>query len=156
MDDTETLRFHPSMKNFLSFFILPIILAPAAIALIKLVLWKAMPFWPWMLAIIVAAGLLPFFGWLQTRFQSFEIRPESVMSRKGLISRFTAEIRLVDIRVVNVRQNMLQRILNIGRVGFASAAGGEEEVVFADVTDPIGIKALVQDRMKSLRPDGEE
>ena len=156
MDDKETLRFHPSLKNFLSFFILPFVLAPAAILVIKLVFWSAMPFWPWMLLIIVAAGLLPFFGWLQTRFQTYEVRPESVMARKGLISRITAEIRIVDIRLVNVRQNMVQRILNIGRVGFASAAGGEEEIIFADVPDPTGIKALVQQRMKSLRPEGDE
>ncbi|MFH2005623.1 MAG: PH domain-containing protein [bacterium] len=156
MDDNEIIRIHPSMKNFLSFFILPIALAPAVILLIKLVLWKAMPFWPWMVLILLAAGLLPFFGWLQTRFHTYEVRSESVMARKGLISRFTAEIRIVDIRLVNVRQNMVQRILNIGRVGFASAAGGEEEIVFADVPDPTGIKALVQQRMKSLRPEGDE
>jgi uncharacterized membrane protein YdbT with pleckstrin-like domain len=137
-------------------FILPIIGAPALILLLKYGIWKAMPFWPWMLIIIVGLGLLPGVAWLRTRFHTFEVRPESVLARKGLIARDSSEIRIVDIRLVNVRQGVLQRILNIGNVGFASAAGGEEEVIFGDVLDPFGIKKLVQDRMKSLRPEGDE
>ena len=156
VDHSRTRRLRPSLKNFLAYFIWPALGVPLLLVSVKGLLWRAMPFWPWMLGIIVIGGLIPAYGWLKTFFRAYEVRPESVMAREGLVSRYSSEIRIVDVRLVNVRQGIVQRLLGIGDVGFASAAGEQEEVVFAGVRDPQGIKMLVQERMKVLRPEGEE
>lgn len=148
MEDREILRIHPSLRNSLRLFLFPLLLIPAVIVTLRLTTWESMPVFPWMFLFVLAGLFFPAYAWLRTRFQTYVVRAGSVMSRQGLISRNTHEIRIADIRVINVRQSVLRRVLGIGDVGFASAAGDEEVVIFADVRDPERVKRVVQDLMK--------
>ena len=69
------------------------------------------------------------------------------------------EIRIRDIRAINVRQPVLKRIMRIGDIGFSSSAGDEEEVVFIGVANPEVVKTEVrrrQDADERRRQQGNE
>ncbi len=50
--------------------------------------------------------------------------------QRGLISKSSQEIRIPDIRAINVRKSGFAGLLGVGDLIFSSSTGGEEDVVF--------------------------
>jgi len=87
----------------------------------------------------------------------FNLDEKNIESRRGIIARNLQSIRIQDLRNVNVRQSIMQRLLGIGDVEFSTAAGGGIEVNFFGVDDPVGVKDLAQKLQgahKSTRTSG--
>lgn len=74
----------------------------------------------------------------------YTVDDEHIESRYGLIARDIKSIRIEDLRNINVRQSMWQRIFGIGEIEFSSAAGGGVEVVFSHIARPMELKQQVQ------------
>ena len=74
----------------------------------------------------------------------YTIDDKTIESRQGVIARKVQSIRIQDLRNINVRQSLIQRLLGIGNVEFSSAGGADVEVVFYGVSDPMAVKALTQ------------
>ncbi|HEX9813042.1 MAG TPA: PH domain-containing protein [Burkholderiales bacterium] len=74
----------------------------------------------------------------------YTIDDRTIESRHGVIARNVQSIRIQDLRNVNVRQSLVQRLLRVGNVEFSSAGGAGIEVVFHGVSDPMAVKALAQ------------
>lgn len=74
---------------------------------------------------------------------TFTIRGDAIESCRGIIGRDVQSIRVQDLRNVNVRQTIWQRLLGVGDVEFSSAGGAGVEVTFYGVIDPLGIKDRV-------------
>ena len=70
----------------------------------------------------------------------FSINSSAIESCYGIISRNVHSIRIRDLRNINVRQSILQRILGIGDVEFSSAGGAGIEVTFFGVANPLKLK----------------
>lgn len=71
---------------------------------------------------------------------SFTIDGVSIESCYGIISRNIHSIRIRDLRNINVRQGILQRLLGIGDIEFSSAGGAGIEVTFYGVVGPMALK----------------
>lgn len=71
---------------------------------------------------------------------SFRINDSAIESCYGIISRNVHSIRIRDLRNINVRQSILQRILGIGDIEFSSAGGAGIEVTFFGVAEPLTLK----------------
>ncbi len=78
------------------------------------------------------------FCWLYT------VDQEHIESHRGILARRVRSIRIRDLRNVNVRQSIAQRLFGVGDVEFSSAAGGDIEVTFFGVADPLEVKDLAQ------------
>lgn len=78
----------------------------------------------------------------------YTVTDQRVIMRVGLVARNTNEIDIRHIRGINVRQNVMERLLGIGTIEIISAADGGAEVVFSGVRNPFGVK----DRIRALRP----
>lgn len=78
------------------------------------------------------------FSWCYT------IDGETIESRRGVVARRVQSIRIRDLRNINVRQSLVQRLLRVGDVEFSSAGGGGVEVVFFGVAAPMQVKDQVQ------------
>ena len=93
---------------------------------------------------MVVAGMV----WLSILFKHyswrFVIGDEVIESRHGIIGRELKSVRIRDLRNVNVRQSLFQRLFGVGDVEFSSAGGTGVEVVFFSISDPMGVKDLVQ------------
>ena len=74
---------------------------------------------------------------------TFTIRGGTIESCKGILGRDVQSIRVQDLRNVNVRQSIFQRLFGVGDVEFSSAGGAGVEVTFYGVLDPLGVKDRV-------------
>lgn len=75
---------------------------------------------------------------------TFTVSEDLVESQRGIIGRDVASTRIRDLRNVNVRQSLFQRIFGVGDVEFSSAGGAGIEVCFHGVKRPMEVKRLVQ------------
>jgi uncharacterized membrane protein YdbT with pleckstrin-like domain len=69
----------------------------------------------------------------------------NIESRRGIIARNVSSIRIADVRNINVKQSLFERILFIGDVEFSSAGTAGVEVVFKGISRPMRIKQKVQE-----------
>jgi len=74
----------------------------------------------------------------------YVIDGETIESREGLIARKVCSIRVCDLRNINVKQSLWQRLMGVGDVEFSSAGGSGIEVSFRGVGDPLQVKSLAQ------------
>jgi len=74
----------------------------------------------------------------------YVIDGETIESREGLIARKVCSIRVRDLRNINVKQSLWQRLMGVGDVEFSSAGGSGIEVSFRGVGDPLQVKSLAQ------------
>ena len=97
-----------------------------------------------MLVLLAVAGVIVLVLLFQHFQWRFRIRDGTIESSKGLIGRDVQSIRVRDLRNVNVRQSLWQRLLGVGDVEFSSAGGEGIEVTFRGVTAPMQVKERVQ------------
>jgi membrane protein YdbS with pleckstrin-like domain len=77
----------------------------------------------------------------------FTIEDGNIESRHGIIAREINSIRIADVRNINVKQSLLDRILFVGDIEFSSAASDNAEVIFKGVSNPMRIKRKVQEML---------
>jgi membrane protein YdbS with pleckstrin-like domain len=62
----------------------------------------------------------------------------------GLLARSSRELRIADIRAINVTRTGLSGVLGIGSITFSSAAGQQDDVVFRRVLGASRLKEIVR------------
>lgn len=104
--------------------------------------------WGVRLAFLLVALLVV--GWVQVdrRRRRYTVTSKRVSVEYGIISRVSNEVRIPDIRSINLRKTGLTGLLGIGRVEFSSAATDDADVVFWNTPDAVKVRDLV----RSLQP----
>ena len=72
------------------------------------------------------------------------VTTQRVVLRTGLLSRSVKDIPIRSIREIQLKQGIIERLVNIGSVGFATAATAGVEVVFRGIPAPLKVKELVR------------
>jgi len=62
----------------------------------------------------------------------------------GIVSRVSNEVRIQDIRSINLRKTGLSGLLGIGRVEFSSAATDDADVIFWNTPEAEKVRDLVR------------
>lgn len=93
----------------------------------------------WACSAVLFAGLA--FRRLACRYT---VTTQRVRARTGLLSRRETEVELRDIRNLNLRQSLFQRLAGVGDVEVSSAAGEEVEVLLDSIHDPDGVKEAIR------------
>jgi uncharacterized membrane protein YdbT with pleckstrin-like domain len=83
--------------------------------------------------------------------RTYTITDHRISSEFGIISKESNEIRLHDVRSINLTTTGLSGIFGIGRIEFSSAATDDAEVIFWNVG---GAEAL-RDKVRSLQSRGD-
>jgi len=128
---------HPSLLSFPK----SLLLAISGIGL-GLVLWDRngwFLFGGLVVALLVFAYIL-----FERSMRQYLITPKRVEIVHGFIAKNSNEVRIDDIRAINVKKPGFIGLLGIGSVEFASAGGDDIEVVFTQVSRPDAIKGLVR------------
>lgn len=154
-------KYHASARASIGSFLIAIIGIPVALWLVQLLgvkegMTEEATRLVWQVRILIVFGFLlfPLTAWANARLMSkYVVTQDSVMAERGLFSKHSSEIRIVDIRNISVRQSFLDRMLLIGDIGFSSAAGTQEEVTFTNVSAPAKLKELVKE-MQQRYADG--
>ncbi|MBW1998584.1 MAG: PH domain-containing protein [Deltaproteobacteria bacterium] len=96
----------------------------------------------WILLIIFILAILVI---LYRRYSwKFTIASDTIESRHGIIARNIKSVRIKDLRNVNLKQSIFQRIFGVGNLEFSSAGGSGIEVTFHGITNPMSVKNQVQ------------
>lgn len=74
----------------------------------------------------------------------FEVTSRTVSLRKGIMTREITEVPIRGIREIRLTQGIIQRLVNVGTVGFSTASTSQVEVVYRGVPDPNGLRELVK------------
>ena len=81
----------------------------------------------------------------------FTIIDDKIESKHGIISHNVQSIRVKDLRNINLKRSVFQRIFGIGDLEFSSAGGSNIEVYFSGITKPMEIKQKVQALQENVR-----
>lgn len=109
---------------------------------------------------IVVIGWIAVFGFFYTLWttvkmliyvysHSYVLTNLRILEKKGLVSISTSEVRIADIRGANLRQSILERILDVGSIAIGSAATAGTEVSFDGIKNPREILSLINAQRKS-------
>jgi membrane protein YdbS with pleckstrin-like domain len=104
----------------------------------------AVMLWAARAALALLALLL--IGWIQLdrRRRRYAVTNRRVSAEFGIISRTSNEVRIQDIRSINLRQTGLMGLLGIGRVEFSSAATEDADVIFWNIPAAQKVRDLVR------------
>jgi hypothetical protein len=131
-------RGHPSWLCYWKGALLAVGLAVAGALLAPLGLKYAVLGWLVASAALLAVGLFRF-------SKDYLVTDERVEVIWGVIARSSKEVRIRDIRSIDVRENALTGLLGLGSVDFSSSANSGVEVVFAQVRGAHKVKELVRE-----------
>lgn len=99
----------------------------------------------WLTLLGSISGLVLLFIGLDRTTTTYYVTTKRVEMEFGIMGRNTKEVRIVDIRAIDVEQEGMGAIIGLGTVKFDSSASAGPEVCFRDVRRPHDIKQLVRD-----------
>ena len=105
-------------------------------------------FWAARAGLLVLAVLLASWIFIDRQRRRYVVTNKRVSVEFGIINRISNEIRIQDIRSINLRKTGLAGLLGIGRVEFSSAATDDADVVFWNTPEAEKVRDLV----RSLQP----
>ena len=69
----------------------------------------------------------------------------------GWLSKRILDIYIADIRTIEVKQSMWQRMLNIGRMEIDTAASADDVLIADGIPNPVGVRNRIQElRQKKM------
>jgi membrane protein YdbS with pleckstrin-like domain len=85
-------------------------------------------------------------GWIQIdrHRRKYAVTNKRVSVEYGIVSRTSNEVRIQDIRSINLTKKGLSGLLGIGRVEFSSAATDDADVVFWNTPEAEKVRDLVR------------
>ena len=95
------------------------------------------------LLIVILLPLLPFVYYRRYAHR-YVIQKGRIEHQKGVIARRVNFIRVKDIRAINIKQGIIERLLNIGTLEFSSAGGAGIEVAWWGLCHPDAIKNTIE------------
>ena len=85
--------------------------------------------------------IFPLIKLIKLFFIEYALTNKRVVTKAGIISRNTEEMRLVKVETVEVKQGIIGRIFGYGNVLVSGT--GSSNVVFSDVDNPIEVKKSI-------------
>jgi uncharacterized membrane protein YdbT with pleckstrin-like domain len=100
----------------------------------------------WLVRGVLVLVALILIGWIRLDRSSrkYAITNKRVSVEYGVISKQSTELRVQDIRSINLTTTGLSGLVGIGRLEFSSAATDDAEVIFWNVPDAEKIRDLVR------------
>jgi uncharacterized membrane protein YdbT with pleckstrin-like domain len=96
------------------------------------------------LALLAAIGIKK----LATRYR---LSTQRIFEEKGILSRTMSEVELIRVDDVTVYQNLLQRILDVGRVMLVTTDATQPRFVLEGIASPIEVKEHIRSAVQKLR-----
>lgn len=137
--------------HFLGRWLLVVLFLAGAVAALIFPLPIAVP--PWIIATVAAsvALVLLITIYIDRLKRKYTITDHRISVEFGIISKTSNEIRLHDVRSINLTMTGISGILGIGRLEFSSAATDDAEVVFWNV----GGAEKLRDQVRGLQTRGD-
>lgn len=122
-DEVVLYEDHPSMfRNHPVYFVLCVLLIAVGVGVIIL-----------------------FFWWLDTLATTLTVTNEQTTLRKGILSKHTNDVFHNNVRNIQVRQTVMQRLFNVGWIGISSAGQSGLEIEINGIKDPHRVKEIIDE-----------
>jgi len=95
-------------------------------------------------AMILISSLILLFCILDRIGTRYCVTTHKVTTHRGILSRDINEIPIGPIRQILLKQGIIDRMVDIGTLGFSTSASSEIEVVFRGIHEPLKVKKIVQ------------
>jgi uncharacterized membrane protein YdbT with pleckstrin-like domain len=96
------------------------------------------------LLLVIGVGvLIILYVILERRNTVYKVTNRRIITQKGIFSKNREDISLMDIRAFNIKQTILERMLNIGSVSIVTAAAGAGYEVIRNVKNPDNIREMI-------------
>jgi uncharacterized membrane protein YdbT with pleckstrin-like domain len=161
MSEEQVLyQAHPAMfRNHPIWFMISVLMCLVGIVLLILIPWLR-----WTMDLAVAGGLIgvglliliPW--WFQSRGVTLTVTTDRTRVRRGIFSKHTNSVFHENVRNIQVKQSLLQRLLGVGYIGVASAGHAGMEIEVQGVPNPEHVKDLIDQHRRSAvssASDGE-
>lgn len=76
----------------------------------------------------------------------FEVDGTRLKAHKGIVGRNQQSVRLKDLRSIELRQTIFQRLFNVGAIAFYTSGSDEAEITFEGISAPMDVR----DRIKEI------
>jgi uncharacterized membrane protein YdbT with pleckstrin-like domain len=137
--DTQTLLVaHPSIWT--QFRVLLIL--PPALAATIILIWK-LHFNAYYLLPLVLIPMVLMYVWIKSKVTTVTVTTRDVIIKKGLFSVEVNQVGIRDIRSVNVKQNVIDRIVNIGDINIGTSGTSGIEIQISGIAKPTQVKDLI-------------
>lgn len=88
--------------------------------------------------------LLTLFCWRMVRHsRRLEITNRRIFDKQGLLSKRINEVRIQDIRDMQVVQSFPERLLGVGRLSISTAGQADYEIEIADIPSPNKVREVI-------------
>jgi membrane protein YdbS with pleckstrin-like domain len=151
--------YHPALRTYLLH--IPVIIIGLLLVLFAVEVWmfalfllgiKGLPGWidgGVLVNITQIAGSM-FIVWLLSGIlinyygTSLVIDIRGISFKRGILTRDVTNVRFAEIRTIGLRQGILDRLLNIGILEFASSGTDDVDIRFINIANPAGVKAEIE------------
>lgn len=146
--DTALMNIRPSWWNFSWHLAVFLVALPLVIRFLPSEWWN----WAWI--VLLLWGLFSFLhsGYHRKSFV-MRIYPDRVSIIEGFFAKEVSEFFIRDIRSIDVKQNLWDRIVNIGNVTISTSASAEASEVAEGVPGPNRIKQLLISQRRQSSDD---
>lgn len=155
----DNKTYHPALRTYLLYF--PLAVGALFLVLFAVELWgmvlsildiKGLPVWidggvlvnltkmagSMLIIWISSTVLINYYG------TALVIDSHGLTFKKGILTRDVTHIRFSEIRTIGLRQGLLDRLLNIGILEFASSGTDDVDIRFINIANPTGVKAEIE------------
>lgn len=123
---------HPSWRAILGFYLIGVVVAAGA----GLIGYLAASTAVGILVFVVAFAVVVLVGLIRRISTVYLITNRRLHIRRGIVARKTQEASLQRVQNVNTTQGAFERLMQIGKVDFDTAAGDDYNFIFDGVAQP--------------------
>jgi uncharacterized membrane protein YdbT with pleckstrin-like domain len=148
--ETVLYEAHPSMfRNHPFWFIIMVLLCLVGFAIPFLPIKTSGTTKLVEIAVPMVIGLIAFFiWWLKCKATTLTVTTERTSCRRGILSKSITEVWHQDIRNVQLDQSLLQRILDVGKLGISSAGQSGLEISVSGIPKPDEVKRVIDEHRR--------
>lgn len=93
---------------------------------------------------LVGIGLIIFLvWWIRNLGTLLTVTSRRTILRRGILSKFTSEVFHKDVRNVQVSQNVLQRLCDVGTIAISSSGQSDFEISVDSMPEPNRVKQII-------------
>ena len=151
--------YHPALRTYLLH--MPVIIIGLILVLFAVDVWefvlslldmKGLPGWidggllvnmtqiagSLLIVWLLSGMLINYYG------TSLVIDSRGISFKRGILTRDITNVRFAEIRTIGLRQGILERLMNIGILEFASSGTDDVDIRFINIANPAGVKAEIE------------
>ena len=140
-----------SWKAMIGYWILALLVTIGAIVLS--VVFAAVPMVGIAAGVIVLVLWVVMLGYLlyQRLALEYELTNQRLITRRGILTRVTNRVEVIDIDDVQFKQNIIERMLNVGSIHILSSDVSDPKMTIAGIDDVKRVFGLVDDARRDER-----